>query len=72
MYLIFSANKSGEYFGYARMASPILDDGSRVMGAAPKPETIIDASDVPKSTRGVLEVAYGREWLLTPDTPGGA
>lgn len=25
VYLIFSANKSGEYFGYARMASPIAD-----------------------------------------------
>ncbi|XP_014561578.1 hypothetical protein COCVIDRAFT_33566 [Bipolaris victoriae FI3] len=49
VYLIFSANKSGEYFGYARMASPILDDGSRVIGSAPKPEAIIDASDVPKS-----------------------
>jgi hypothetical protein len=27
VYLIFSANKSGEYFGYARMDSPIVDDG---------------------------------------------
>ncbi|KXL42028.1 MAG: hypothetical protein FE78DRAFT_73688 [Acidomyces sp. 'richmondensis'] len=26
VYLIFSANKSGEYFGYARMASPIHGD----------------------------------------------
>ncbi|KAG0636980.1 hypothetical protein HOY80DRAFT_1010966 [Tuber brumale] len=26
VYLIFSANKSGEYYGYARMTSPILDD----------------------------------------------
>lgn len=26
MYLIFSANKSGEYYGYARMVSPIQDD----------------------------------------------
>lgn len=26
VYLVFSANKSGEYFGYARMASPISGD----------------------------------------------
>ncbi|KAF1838640.1 hypothetical protein BDW02DRAFT_576134 [Decorospora gaudefroyi] len=49
VYLIFSANKSGEYFGYARMASPILEDGSPVIGSAPKPEAVIDAPDVPKS-----------------------
>lgn len=49
VYLIFSANKSGEYFGYARMTSPILEDGSRLIGSAPKPENIMDAPDVPKS-----------------------
>lgn len=49
VYLIFSANKSGEYFGYARMASPILEDGSKFVGLAPKAETPIDAQDVPKS-----------------------
>jgi hypothetical protein len=31
------------------MASPILEDGSRIIGLAPKPETIVDAPDVPKS-----------------------
>ncbi|KAH5309283.1 hypothetical protein HBI11_102130 [Parastagonospora nodorum] len=49
VYLIFSANKSGEYFGYARMTSPILEDGSQVVGEAPKPENSVDAPDVPKS-----------------------
>lgn len=49
MYLIFSANKSGEYFGYARMTSPILEDGSKLVGSAPKPENVVDAPDVPKS-----------------------
>jgi hypothetical protein len=49
VYLIFSANKSGEYFGYARMTSPILEDGSRLVDPAPKPESIVDAPDVPKS-----------------------
>jgi len=28
VYLVFSANKSGEYFGYARMISPIDDDAA--------------------------------------------
>ncbi|KZM23055.1 nucleic acid binding [Ascochyta rabiei] len=49
VYLIFSANKSGEYFGYARMISPILEDGPDLARSAPKPENIIDAPDVPKS-----------------------
>lgn len=49
VYLIFSANKSGEYFGYARMTSPILEDGSEFIGSAPKAENIIHILDVPKS-----------------------
>lgn len=31
------------------MASSILEDGSRIIGSAPKPEAIVDAPDVPKS-----------------------
>jgi hypothetical protein len=49
VYLIFSANKSGEYFGYARMASPILEDGSRIAGAIPPSGNNSEATDVPKS-----------------------
>ncbi|KAL5408148.1 hypothetical protein PMIN04_011511 [Paraphaeosphaeria minitans] len=49
VYLIFSANKSGEYFGYARMASRILDDDGQLIGSAPKPDNILETTDVPKS-----------------------
>lgn len=38
VYLIFSANKSGEYFGYARMASAITDDEALAVEAPPRPE----------------------------------
>jgi hypothetical protein len=31
------------------MASPILEDGSRIIDSAPKPEVIADATDVPKA-----------------------
>ena len=48
VYLIFSANKSGEYFGYARMASPILEEAQNIIGSAPLPEAA-DTTDVPKS-----------------------
>jgi hypothetical protein len=48
VYLIFSANKSGEYFGYARMLSPIADDAQLVVDPAPNPE-YFDTVDVPKS-----------------------
>ncbi|KAI1113595.1 hypothetical protein F5Y14DRAFT_441706 [Nemania sp. NC0429] len=36
VYLIFSANKSGEYFGYARMTSPINHDPAAAIEFAPK------------------------------------
>ncbi|KAJ4344455.1 uncharacterized protein N0V89_012197 [Didymosphaeria variabile] len=49
VYLIFSANKSGEYFGYARMASRILEDDGQLIGSVPKPDNILEATDVPKS-----------------------
>ncbi|KAI0404887.1 hypothetical protein F4802DRAFT_597820 [Xylaria palmicola] len=48
VYLIFSANKSGEYFGYARMISPIDDDPAAAIEFAPKAQTTNDM-DVPKS-----------------------
>jgi hypothetical protein len=31
------------------MTSPILEDGSQVISSAPKPDNIVDATDVPKS-----------------------
>lgn len=34
VYLIFSANKSGEYFGYARMTSPISGNSTRIDSSA--------------------------------------
>jgi hypothetical protein len=39
VYLIFSANKSGEYFGFARMASPIAENATEVFGAVPRTNT---------------------------------
>ncbi|KAA8577271.1 hypothetical protein EYC84_007246 [Monilinia fructicola] len=48
VYLIFSANKSGEYFGYARMISPINDDPAAAVEFAPKAQTIEDP-DLPKA-----------------------
>ena len=49
VYLIFSANKSGEYFGYARMASPIDDESASKLEWAPRTEEIIDDTDLPCS-----------------------
>ncbi|PWY77159.1 hypothetical protein BO94DRAFT_472989 [Aspergillus sclerotioniger CBS 115572] len=36
VYLIFSANKSGEYYGYARMMSPIQDDETLTLEMPPR------------------------------------
>ncbi|KAJ2989098.1 hypothetical protein NUW58_g3640 [Xylaria curta] len=48
VYLIFSANKSGEYFGYARMISAINNDPAAAIEFAPKAQTTNDA-DLPKA-----------------------
>ncbi|CAI7636088.1 unnamed protein product [Penicillium glandicola] len=38
VYLVFSANKSGEYFGYARMMSPISDDEGLALEMPSRPD----------------------------------
>ncbi|KAL1865443.1 hypothetical protein Plec18167_009405 [Paecilomyces lecythidis] len=40
VYLIFSANKSGEYFGYARMISPINDEEAQTLEMPSRPENV--------------------------------
>lgn len=48
MYLIFSANKSGEYFGYARMESAIDDESASKLDYQPRPEAPVPSpSDLP-------------------------
>ncbi|KAF2810157.1 uncharacterized protein BDZ99DRAFT_462757, partial [Mytilinidion resinicola] len=48
VYLIFSANKSGEYFGYARMTSSIHEDANQIINTVARAETL-ETTDVPKS-----------------------
>ncbi|KAH8675527.1 YT521-B-like domain-containing protein [Xylariales sp. PMI_506] len=48
VYLVFSANKSGEYFGYARMVSPINDDPAAAIEFAPTAQSANDV-DLPKA-----------------------
>lgn len=48
MYLIFSANKSGEYFVYARMVSPINNDPGAAIEFAPKAQPTNDV-ELPKA-----------------------
>ena len=50
VYLIFSANKSGEYFGYAKMASRIDDKTSADLEWAPRAtEPVPDDPELPRS-----------------------
>ncbi|KAI9880647.1 MAG: hypothetical protein M1830_001651 [Pleopsidium flavum] len=49
VYLIFSANKSGEYFGYARMTSTINEESSASIEWAPRAEATIDDPDLPRA-----------------------
>ncbi|KAL6403054.1 hypothetical protein AUP68_12386 [Ilyonectria robusta] len=48
VYLVFSANKSGEYFGYARMTSQINEDPAAAIEFAPKTASTSDL-DLPKA-----------------------
>ncbi|KAM3514740.1 hypothetical protein MY11210_001581 [Beauveria gryllotalpidicola] len=48
VYLVFSANKSGEYFGYARMTSAINQDPNATIQFAPQNQTASE-SDQPQS-----------------------
>lgn len=61
VYLVFSANKSGEYYGYARMTSPILEDPSNVIEWAPSTQQVEDP-DLPKAiyTPGTETAPQGR------------
>lgn len=48
VYLIFSANKSGEYFGYARMTSHVNEDPDAAIEFAPAAQSS-NALDLPKA-----------------------
>jgi len=48
VFLVFSANKSGEYFGYAKMTSSINEDPAAAIEFAPKAQTASDV-DLPKA-----------------------
>ncbi|KAK3299119.1 YT521-B-like domain-containing protein [Chaetomium fimeti] len=48
VYLVFSANKSGEYFGYARMASAINEDPAAAIEFAPSAQPANEV-DLPKA-----------------------
>ncbi|KAL8388432.1 hypothetical protein RB595_009246 [Gaeumannomyces hyphopodioides] len=48
VYLIFSANKSGEYFGYARMTSQINEDPAAAIEFGPKSQSVTDVG-LPKA-----------------------
>ncbi|KAI9172110.1 Zinc finger CCCH domain-containing protein [Paramyrothecium foliicola] len=48
VYLVFSANKSGEYFGYARMVSEIDEDPAAAIEFAPKAQATTEL-DLPKA-----------------------
>lgn len=61
VYLVFSANKSGEYFGYARMISEINEDPAAAIEFAPKSHSTTDV-DLPKAipTEPTEHVPRGR------------
>lgn len=61
VYLIFSANKSGEYYGYARMTSPINQDPAAKISFAPPPTSAAAPVTEPGAAGGTA--------LNDPDQP---
>ncbi|KAM0564020.1 hypothetical protein ACHAPJ_000228 [Fusarium lateritium] len=61
VYLVFSANKSGEYFGYARMKSQINEDPAAAIEFAPTAQATSDL-DLPKAipTEATEQAPKGR------------
>lgn len=65
VYLIFSANKSGEFFGYARMASPVNNDPSATIEFArhavegPEKITPVPATEFIPKGRIIQDFARG-------------
>ncbi|KAJ5739665.1 Nucleotide-binding alpha-beta plait [Penicillium manginii] len=57
VYLIFSANKSGEYFGYARMLSPISDDEDLALEMPPRPDPVPGSAPIPEELEMTLTPA---------------
>jgi hypothetical protein len=43
VFLIFSANKSGEYFGYARMTSPLNNNNASILSTLPFEKNLRDS-----------------------------
>jgi hypothetical protein len=67
VYLIFSANKSGEYFGFARMASPIIENAAE---APIQRTTATHAGDAPK-TIFTPATAFAPKGRITDDSARG-
>ncbi|KAH0585839.1 hypothetical protein H2248_007130 [Termitomyces sp. 'cryptogamus'] len=63
VYLIFSVNKSGEFYGYARMAGPIRRGGHKVSWALRGSESVSSGPSLSPSTR------RGDDKGISPDAP---
>ncbi|GAB7366901.1 hypothetical protein MBLNU230_g1262t1 [Neophaeotheca triangularis] len=68
VYLIFSANKSGEYFGYARMASSITGVERVDSIASPSGNKIPSASEAGTTPPSAPSMVQGPQSIPTPAT----
>ncbi|OAA64911.1 YTH domain protein [Cordyceps fumosorosea ARSEF 2679] len=69
VYLIFSANKSGEYFGFARMTSEINQDPSAAIQLAPQNQATIE-SDLPQAVSIEAKGAIPKGHVIDDSTRG--
>ncbi|CAJ0836840.1 10812_t:CDS:10 [Entrophospora sp. SA101] len=73
VYLIFSANKSGEFYGYARMLSPISKESTETVQWTPIDEAALAASSSRPSPESVPSRNWGTtfkvEWIKVQKLP---
>lgn len=69
VYLIFSANKSGEYFGYARMASKIDGEPITITEGAVS-DSATDTGIVPTSNETPPTATAPRGWIYNDSARG--
>ena len=71
VYLIFSANKSGEYFGYARMASKIADEATSNVHAPARSVVVSQTPFGPPVTIQTMSTATAPKGRIIDDSARG-
>ncbi|KAA8642160.1 putative YT521-B-like splicing factor [Aspergillus tanneri] len=68
--LIFSVNKSGKYYGYARMISPIQDDDDLILVMPSRPDHVHPESQDLEVTSTLAASTASNGWIIADGAHG--